>query len=441
MSDSFFFIVGSVLGLIGLGLSYFALFRDRARGRRRCPKCWYDMSGTPDSRTCSECGHVAKRERKLHKTRRRWRLAALASVVLVGACACAFAPGVRKNGWVGQLPTSVLILLSPAPKDVQRLQRFGFGFTQGGTPSGLGWREQVFTELAERVNERELWAWQWRWMIRKHWDDLNPPWTFKMITRQTWQTDEQAFACPVIVRSDRTYLGLSNRLLRFRIAGGDSRHQLAFQVHSLVNGLSQPTDPWIDTAVACNENNSDFDMCVDRQTRAGEWQCVWKGTEIVQIARGDAVSPHLASDARGDALTRQLLEAMTFKVEPRALHVRWSNVPDALTFPTLALDFQLLCDGKPVATASAWWTAEDHAPDCIIGPKPIPFHYRVLWDNPIGADVIRSASGGEWRLRITGNEKLALRDVKSSRYWAGAVDVALHWEMANRNWINAKAAP
>lgn len=35
-----------------------ALLWDRARGRRRCPKCWYDMSGV-DSLRCPECGREA----------------------------------------------------------------------------------------------------------------------------------------------------------------------------------------------------------------------------------------------------------------------------------------------------------------------------------------------------------------------------------------------
>ena len=69
-------IGGAALGLLGLWLLYWSFLHDRSKGRRRCPKCWYNMSGTA-SMTCSECGRTAKRATKLYKTHRRWRWARL----------------------------------------------------------------------------------------------------------------------------------------------------------------------------------------------------------------------------------------------------------------------------------------------------------------------------------------------------------------------------
>ena len=39
----------------GAPLLVWAMFGDRARGRRRCPRCWYDMSGATLLK-CPECG-------------------------------------------------------------------------------------------------------------------------------------------------------------------------------------------------------------------------------------------------------------------------------------------------------------------------------------------------------------------------------------------------
>ncbi len=77
-------IVASATGLAGLVLLIVALVGDRSRGRRRCPSCWYSMSGTPGL-VCPECGRDARSERRLLRTRRRWRLGALAILILLGS--------------------------------------------------------------------------------------------------------------------------------------------------------------------------------------------------------------------------------------------------------------------------------------------------------------------------------------------------------------------
>jgi hypothetical protein len=108
--DWFFWVSGSLLGLGGLVLLGWSLFADRARGCRRCPKCWYDMSGT-DSLTCPECGHTVRRPRSLRKTRRRWRYVLLAIVILLGSPALDLTPKIHRDGWPSVLPTTVLILI------------------------------------------------------------------------------------------------------------------------------------------------------------------------------------------------------------------------------------------------------------------------------------------------------------------------------------------
>ena len=61
MSDTLINILGLTIGwgLIALGalLILRALFADRSRGRRRCPRCWYSMDGAPSlpCRMDSDC--------------------------------------------------------------------------------------------------------------------------------------------------------------------------------------------------------------------------------------------------------------------------------------------------------------------------------------------------------------------------------------------------
>jgi hypothetical protein len=159
--DWIWWTAGGVLALLGLTLLYWSLLHDRARGRRRCPKCWYDMSGTPGNLVCSECGNRAKRERKLFKTRRRWRWASVGLLLAVSAYPIARAPLIRRDGTMGWWPTTALILAviwfdSPEKSFEPR-------WTQKALNTLLGQRMDLFG--SNSPPPPDLWDWQWRLLI------------------------------------------------------------------------------------------------------------------------------------------------------------------------------------------------------------------------------------------------------------------------------------
>jgi hypothetical protein len=90
----------------GVGVTWWALFGDKARGRRRCPRCWHDLSGTP-GRTCGECGHEASDEAELFSTRRRWPIA-FASVAFILAMAGWVRLTVLDGRWSSYVPDAAL---------------------------------------------------------------------------------------------------------------------------------------------------------------------------------------------------------------------------------------------------------------------------------------------------------------------------------------------
>ena len=74
-----------VLG--GLALAAWGLWGDRARGRKRCGKCWYDLPPEAAEGTrCPECGFVALRDRDCTRGRRKcWAVIAGVLIAILGA--------------------------------------------------------------------------------------------------------------------------------------------------------------------------------------------------------------------------------------------------------------------------------------------------------------------------------------------------------------------
>jgi len=112
MPDWGFQVLSVLTALAALALLYWAIFRDRSRGRRRCPKCWYDLRGS-DSLTCSECGYTAKRQRQFFRTRRRWRWVVVVVVIGVGARVLWLVPKAQREGWLAAAPTTIVISAIP----------------------------------------------------------------------------------------------------------------------------------------------------------------------------------------------------------------------------------------------------------------------------------------------------------------------------------------
>src|SRR4051812_21534781 len=110
-SDWLFALIGWGITAGAAGLLLWALFWDRARGRRRCPRCWYDMAATPGL-VCPECGGNARRERRLAKTRRRHRLAVLAALLAAIGIAAARGSDYWRRGWIALVPSSALVLIA-----------------------------------------------------------------------------------------------------------------------------------------------------------------------------------------------------------------------------------------------------------------------------------------------------------------------------------------
>jgi hypothetical protein len=149
----------TILGIIltgaflvaGLALLAWTVRGDPPRGRRRCPICWYDMSG--DRLTCPECGRTATREAALFRTRRRWRRAMLALLLLALVPAVFYGDRFRTSGWAAMPRT--LVLLSLPLGDLRQT-------ATGTTAADI---ERSYVMAFARQSQSELASWQRRWTV------------------------------------------------------------------------------------------------------------------------------------------------------------------------------------------------------------------------------------------------------------------------------------
>ncbi|MBY0112874.1 MAG: hypothetical protein K2Y21_08635 [Phycisphaerales bacterium] len=110
-----YWTIGAVLGGVGFYLASWALLSDWLAGhrkQRRCAKCWYDMAAVVGLK-CPECGREAKSEKGLHKSRRRWKGAALGLCLIVAGVLAQLASWGMLRGWYAVLPVRLQIALVP----------------------------------------------------------------------------------------------------------------------------------------------------------------------------------------------------------------------------------------------------------------------------------------------------------------------------------------
>lgn len=112
MPDAGWYTLAAVFLAVACGLFFLGFFRDRARGRARCPKCWYALQGleTDLPRPCPECGRVITHRRQLYRTRWHGVPVAFGVLALVLAIAAYFTPPIRRDGWLQTTPTWALRL-------------------------------------------------------------------------------------------------------------------------------------------------------------------------------------------------------------------------------------------------------------------------------------------------------------------------------------------
>lgn len=160
MLEWLWWMAGSVIAFGGLVLVVWALFWDRARGRRRCPgrflsRCWYDLRATEGLR-CPECGRVWRGERQLQRTRRRWGWAWVGVLLICCGASVALWHEMTGGRWRHWIPATALILALPHTEETWPLEEIERRISGISGKSQINW-----------VRRQALWDWQWRMLTAR----------------------------------------------------------------------------------------------------------------------------------------------------------------------------------------------------------------------------------------------------------------------------------
>lgn len=376
VTDFILYATAGALLLLGAWLAYRALWLDRARGRRRCPRCWYDMRGTPGLR-CSECGRIATSERQLRRTRRYPRLARLSLLVVLLGVAGLATPTVREHGWTGFVPTIVLIAMSQsaeAPFDSQA-------------------QHWTTKPLVERVRKRRVAGWEWAYWLR---------WKHVLRTRERWPAGVPLVGVAELPPGMVTYPELRGA---FEGACPVRCH------HSLdVHGVPA----WSSLGIPLAANDPVRVRFTIPHIRGVPEHAIFGEYSLpVQVMRtmDEVLLP--VSGAGIDAAMRESLSIRLIRISDSCgylqvgftRHTQLADVGLGITIDVLKND----------VVVSKF----------RLGPEPGPLNTNQVYDlGPLPIDD-QTCEGIGRRVRIRGDAEMALRDFACSRYWAGEFELPL----------------
>lgn len=393
--DWVWYLVAGLMGVLGLWCALRARFHDPAKGRRRCPKCWYDMSGTPGL-ICSECGRSVKHEKQLFKTRRRlrWALVALVFFGLEGGAG--LAPKVQRDGWPSVTPSTVLILMMP---DLET--RF----------------PPAFKALQARMDQGDLAKWQWAFLLRRCAPNHYPPWILKITTAPSWPR-YRAFGCHVQFHqkwTGRSYLDGARLQVSIRAAGNPKGTWVIVDRANSVElpwSCSNPPN-FIDIPAQLTKGQTSVQLEIRIQRpAASNWTTIAAQRMTIPVRAvehlDDAIQP-----VRSEELTREIKEHVWFELRSQLdlfQDFGYESMTDGITCP---VQIELLRDGRAVTSADDWWDLGASANASRIRSFKLPPSLAALDDR----ELVQST----WHVRITSDAERALQATCATRRWDGQI--------------------
>jgi hypothetical protein len=434
-------------------VAWWAGFADRGRGKRRCPRCWYDLAYSPGM-TCAECGYTGRRERDFEKTRRRLVLFFAA----IGGCAGIGAHLIQEvstRGWQQYMPTRGLIWVMPLVGERDRvvfdeleqramkdrisdgewfaaLKRCAKG-DPGRRPTSDAWVSKyghfVRTWASRRLDDIDA---EMRAEVEELLLEIPPKVT--LTTRRLWPIEYP----PVVNVEVRDWL---RRNAQVRVTADPLLPGAETDVHYRQRVPIQPRSyslhlPPLDPG----EHDVRVKMTYEQRLDASRpWRSA--GSEVLEVPI------HIAdgTDAMPEPVTNDKLDAAVSRAFSVGVH-KWpaGEMPvrvDLRARPTFNGDFantgiavrvDVLRNGELARQLDIWWEGGLSIWDRQYSWE-VPFYRNDLLLAP-------DAPNDVWELHVRGVPELALRMDSIEKYWAGEFTVPVRvirrsGPAPSRGWI------
>ncbi len=396
--DWIFIALGWTLAGLGVLLALWALFWDRSRGRRRCPKCWYSMEGAAQAKdgglTCPECGKEIKVASHLCKTRRRWRVVALAGLLIWGATVSYRFNWPGREGVMAAVPTTALVL-------------FVSDYTA---------RDAVTRSLLERLWREPIAPWDKWFGLRREAATMPEDWSAAVKHRSKWPV-----GVPVRIEIDAPlwlYSMFTGRNTTMWLKGDAENVASVYHLPPQVMcgfGSSSPPD-WLDLpAPTLGENRYKFVI----ESRAEGKLLAQREVEIV--IEGVPTIEEVIQPFTGTVMP--LKSMLQWSVWPAGWEEDWTlvvGVDDWFAFYSESYSTNytvtLKANGQTIAT--------DHSGDFISSPI-----FRLVLENKGLADVVDFENDilflDGLTVEVTPHLEGAIRDLRFDAYWPGGFEVPL----------------
>lgn len=449
--------IAAALALLGAVTLALGVYWDRPRGRRRCPRCWYDMTGLPGL-TCPECGRTARSERRLRRTRRKRRIIALGVLLLLASCVPTRLRDVQRRGWPAALPDPALFALMPlgARESTWRKSYSGDGL-------GYDLHREINARLSRPIGphiprsehrfslvDRHILAWLCLTLgdpERLTWNqdlyaatlgslaaaDALPSRAWPIIWQRTadtsiWCRDRWPRGVPIRVTIHTPSWfrapfptgaspGPTRRITFERTADPHARYEATLTPQSYVIGCGAGPLIWDDNTVALGpgEHPLSARVTLEQLPDSAEADTLWTGATRIPTTLVPTIDDAIAI-VRDGATDAVLARAMHLVLQDGQAHLWMTATPEIDTSTlTLGLRIRFLHRGEEVAHASFWTRAY------IEGPDPQPVAMGVPIDGDAAAALAADlANDPDWQVEIAADPVMALRDLRSDRCWGGS---------------------